>query len=85
MVDFLGPLIGVAVAATLAPDPWFEPLPDIFFVAFGATGFWRSVQTRCTSMQPTRMMHAREPRDMIDLRLAHAWTASPLFKRGPRP
>jgi hypothetical protein len=39
VIDFLGPLIGVAVAATLVPDPWFEPLPDIFFDASGANGF----------------------------------------------
>jgi hypothetical protein len=40
VVDFLGPLISVAVAVTLAPDPWFELLPDIFFDASGANGFW---------------------------------------------
>ncbi|MFA5413722.1 MAG: hypothetical protein WC348_04265 [Patescibacteria group bacterium] len=48
VVDFLGPLIGVAVAVTLAPDPWFELLPDIFFDASGATGLWPKAATRCT-------------------------------------
>jgi len=58
MVDFLGPLIGVAVAVTLAPDPWFESLPiDIFFDTPGATGFWQnSGRTRCTfARSPVRI------------------------------
>ncbi len=74
VVDVLGPIFCSAMAiAEFVPESWLEPLPDIFFVALGATGFWQNgSQTRCTSMQPTWTAHAREPRDMVDLRLACA-------------
>ncbi|MFA5128626.1 MAG: hypothetical protein WC445_01515 [Patescibacteria group bacterium] len=49
MVDFLGPMIGVAVAVTLVPDLWLEPLPDIFLGTFGAHGNQPTAGTRGTS------------------------------------
>ncbi len=70
VVDVLGPIFCSAVtAAELVPDPWFEPLPGIFFGVLGATGFWPSAATRCTATfaSSSRRMHAREPRDKVDL------------------
>lgn len=76
MVDFLEPLIGVAVAATLAPDLWCEPLLFDIFGTSGASGFWSSATTRCTVTPHRRRTYAREPRDKVDLSPACAWVVS---------
>ncbi|MBU1146512.1 hypothetical protein KKD80_03120 [Patescibacteria group bacterium] len=58
VVDILGPMMGVAVAAELVPDFWAEPVSiDIFLGTTGATGFWQNgSQTRCTfARSPVRI------------------------------
>lgn len=50
VVDFLGPLLGIAPTVALPINRWFEPLEAFYFLALGANGFWQnSGQNRCTS------------------------------------
>lgn len=48
-VDIIGPMMGVAVATTLVPDLWAEPIEYVVLGTSGATGFWQNGgQTCCT-------------------------------------
>ncbi|MFH2136049.1 MAG: hypothetical protein ABII19_00225 [Patescibacteria group bacterium] len=57
VVDILGPMMGVAVAAELVPDFWAESIEVFDFNTLGATGFWQNgSQTRCTfARSPVRI------------------------------